>query len=69
MSNLSLEEMIKSIGYKVEAHGLSTEDLVVLSEFTKSVADPVVKRILEFIVKSNVLVPYTQDVTKMNRKE
>ena len=50
MSNLSLEEMIKSIGYKVEAHGLSTEDLVVLSEFTKSVADPVVKRILEFIV-------------------
>jgi hypothetical protein len=50
-----------------EAHGLSKED----ADYVKSVADKTddseLKRILKFIVKSNVKVDKTQDVTKMKK--
>jgi hypothetical protein len=52
-----------------EAHGLSKKD----ADYVKSVADKTddkkLKRILKFIVKSNVKVDKTQDVTKMKKKE
>ena len=51
-----------------EAHGLSKEDAEALEEFVKTVTDQNIKRILSFIISSNVEVDRTQDVTKMNKK-
>ena len=51
-----------------EAHGLSQADADILKNHLNTVQDPEVIRILNFIIKSNVLVPYTQDVTKMKNK-
>ncbi len=51
--------------YINEAHGLSQEDLDYVRDFANTTEDEKLKRILKFIVKSNVLVAKTQDVTKM----
>ena len=52
-----------------EAHGLSQKDLDYVRDFADETDDKELKRILKFIVKSNVLVDKTQDVTKMKKKE
>ena len=52
-----------------EAHGLSQKDLDYVRDFADETEDKELKRILKFIVKSNVLVDKTQDVTKMKKKE
>jgi len=52
-----------------EAHGLSQNDLDYVRDFTDKTDDKELKRILKFIVKSNVLVDKTQDVTKMKKKD
>ena len=52
-----------------EAHGLSQKDLDYVRDFAAETDDKELKRILKFIVKSNVLVDKTQDVTKMKKKE
>ena len=54
--------------YINEAHGLSQEDLDYVRDFADKTDDENLKRILKFIVKSNVLVGKTQDVTKMKSK-
>ena len=51
--------------YINEAHGLNQEDLDYVKDFADKTDDENLKRILKFIVKSNVLVAKTQDVTKM----
>lgn len=60
------EEVSKVI---VEAHGLSKEDAKYVEEFIEKTDDKKIKKILRFIVKSNVEVDKTQDVTKMKKKE
>jgi len=60
------EEISKVI---VEAHGLSKKDAKYIEEFIEETDDKKLKRILRFIVKSNVEVDKTQDVTKMKKKE
>ena len=50
-----------------EAHGLSKSDLEKLEDFASEVEE--IKRILKFIITSNVLVDKTQDVTKMKDKK
>ena len=52
-----------------EAHGLSQKDLDYVKDFIDKTDDKELKRILNFIVKSNVLVDKTQDVTKMKKKK
>tara|TARA_R110002020_G_scaffold32419_8_gene99724 strand:- start:92 stop:301 length:210 start_codon:yes stop_codon:yes gene_type:complete len=52
-----------------EAHGLSQKDLDYVRDFANKTEDKELKRILKFIVKSNVLVDKTQDVTKMKKKD
>ena len=55
-----------------EAHGLSAEDakrVEDLISLINNLADPELKRILNFIVTSNVKVDKTQDVTKMKKKD
>ena len=52
-----------------EAHGLSQNDLDYVRDFADKTDDKELKRILKFIVKSNVLVDKTQDVTKMKKKK
>ena len=52
-----------------EAHGLSAEDAKRVEDLANSVKDPELKRILNFIVTSNVKVDKTQDVTKMKKKD
>jgi len=52
-----------------EAHGLSAEDAKRVEALANSVKDPELKRILNFIVTSNVKVDKTQDVTKMKKKD
>ena len=52
-----------------EAHGLSAEDAQRVEALAKAVKDPELKRILNFIVTSNVKVDKTQDVTKMKKKD
>jgi len=52
-----------------EAHGLSQKDVDYVKDFADKTDDEELKRILKFIVKSNVLVDKTQDVTKMKKKE
>mgnify|MGYP003120723411 CR=1 FL=1 len=52
-----------------EAHGLSPADKKRLKAFAKGVDDKEVKRILNFLVKTNVNVDKTQDVTKMKKKQ
>ena len=59
------EELRRAI---LEAHGLSGEDAKVISDFADETDDKNLKRILKFIVKSNVEVDKTQDVTKMKKK-
>ena len=54
--------------YLNEAHGLSQEDLDYVKDFADKTDDKQLKRILKFIIKSNVLVDKTQDVTKMDKK-
>ena len=54
--------------YINEAHGLSQEDLDYVRDFADKTDDENLKRILKFIVKSNVLVGKTQDVTKLKSK-
>ena len=51
-----------------EAHGLSKEDAMALEQFANTVTDQNIKRILSFVISSNVEVDRTQDVTKMNKK-
>ena len=55
--------------YLNEAHGLSQKDLDYIKDFADKTDDKELKRILKFIVKSNVLVDKTQDVTKMKKKD
>ena len=55
--------------YLNEAHGLSQKDLDYVKDFVDKTDDKELKRILKFIVKSNVLVDKTQDVTKMKKKD
>ena len=52
-----------------EAHGLSAEDAKRVEALANSVKDPELKRILNFIVTSNVKVNKTQDVTKMKKED
>jgi len=52
-----------------EAHGLSQKDIDYVKDFIDKTDDKELKRILNFIVKSNVLVDKTQDVTKMKKKK
>ena len=52
-----------------EAHGLSQKDVDYVKSFIDETDDKELKRILNFIVKSNVLVDKTQDVTKMKKKK
>ena len=51
-----------------EAHGLSKADAKALKDFAKDQKGDI-KRIIDFLVKSNVEVDKTQDVTKMKKKE
>tara|TARA_R100000664_G_C2757800_1_gene146232 strand:+ start:506 stop:706 length:201 start_codon:yes stop_codon:yes gene_type:complete len=55
--------------YLNEAHGLSQKDLDYVRDFAGKTDDKELKRILKFIIKSNVLVDKTQDVTKMKDKD
>ena len=52
-----------------EAHGLDKDDKKALEKFIKTVEDKNIKRILRFVVKSNVLVDKTQDITKRKNKK
>ena len=52
-----------------EAHGLSKKDVDYVKDFADKTDDKELKRILNFIAKSNVLVDKTQDVTKMKKKD
>jgi ribosomal protein L12E/L44/L45/RPP1/RPP2 len=52
-----------------EAHGLDKDDKKALRKFIKTVEDKNIKRILNFVVKSNVLVDKTQDITKRKNKK
>ena len=55
--------------YLNEAHGLSKKDADYVKSFIDKTDDKEIKRILRFIVKSNVLVDKTQDVTKMKKED
>tara|TARA_R100001082_G_scaffold81052_2_gene48038 strand:- start:1857 stop:2174 length:318 start_codon:yes stop_codon:yes gene_type:complete len=55
--------------YLNEAHGLNQKDLDYVKNFIDKTDDKELKRILNFIVKSNVLVDKTQDVTKIKNKK
>ena len=50
-----------------EAHGLSKADAKTLKDFVKDQKGDI-KRIINFLVKSNVEVDKTQDVTKMKKE-
>lgn len=50
-----------------EAHGLSKSDAKKLKDYEKTIDDAEIKRIIKFIIKSNVEVDKTQDVTKMKK--
>ena len=52
-----------------EAHGLSAEDAKRVKDHAATIEDPELKRILNFIVTSNVKVDKTQDVTKMKKED
>ena len=53
-----------------EAHGLDAGDVEILKRHANDQAlDPDIKRILNFILTSNVKVDQTQDVTKMKKKD
>ena len=56
-------------GYITEAHGLSQKDADYVKDFIDKTDDKEIKRILRFIVKSNVLVDKTQDVKKMKKQD
>ena len=51
-----------------EAHGLSQADADILKNHLNSVQDPEVKRVINFVLKSNVLVPVTQNLHKMKNE-
>ena len=50
-----------------EAHGLSKEDVAYIKKVAQDTDDSKLKKILNFLVKSNVEVDVTQDVTKMKK--
>jgi hypothetical protein len=51
-----------------EAHGLDADDVETLKQHANDQADGTdIKRILNFILTSNVKVDQTQDVTKMKK--
>ena len=50
-----------------EAHGLSKKDAETLKAFAKG-QEGEIKRILDFLITSNVEVNRTQDVTKMKKE-
>ncbi len=53
-----------------EAHGLSAKDAERVKDHAATIKnDPDLKRILNFIVTSNVKVDKTQDVTKMKKED
>ena len=51
-----------------EAHGLSKKDAEALKSFAKN-QEGEIKRILDFLINSNVEVDRTQDVTKMKKDD
>jgi len=51
-----------------EAHGLSAKDKETLQNFAKGL-DGDIKRILDFLISSNIEVDKTQDVTQMSDEE
>ena len=58
----------KNLENLIEAHGLSAADSKKLKDYMGKVDDKEVKRILRFLIKSNVEVDKTQDVTKMKKE-
>ena len=52
-----------------EAHGLSKGDKDKLKAFADDLDNKEIKRIIKFLVKSNVEVDKTQDVTKMKKEQ
>ena len=67
---IQLRQIIKEEQQRMiyEAHGLSPEDAKRIEDLARTIEDPELKRILNFIVASNVRVDKTQDVTKMKKK-
>jgi hypothetical protein len=51
-----------------EAHGLAPADVKRVKDLIDMFEDKEIKRILKFLVKSNVEVDKTQDVTKMKKE-
>jgi len=51
-----------------EAHGLAKADIKRVKDLIEKTKDKEIKRILKFLVKSNVEVDKTQDVTKMKKE-
>ena len=51
-----------------EAHGLAKADIKKVKDLIDMFEDKEIKRILKFLVKSNVEVDKTQDVTKMKKE-
>ena len=51
-----------------EAHGLAPADIKRVEDLIEKTEDKEIKRILKFLVKSNVEVDKTQDVTKMKKE-
>ena len=72
---ISLKELKKIISEEatlamLEAHGLDPEDAKKVEKHLDNIKDTKdIERILKFIVKSNVKVDKTQDVTKMKKKK
>ena len=52
----------------IEAHGLNSKDVKKVKDLIDMFEDKEIKRILKFLVKSNVEVDKTQDVTKMKKE-
>ena len=65
LEQIILEELEGAIR---EAHGLSKKDAKILKDFAKDQRGDI-RRILDFLIKSNVEVDRTQDVTKMKKDE
>ena len=51
-----------------EGHGLSKKDLEYLKKSIKDLEDKELKRILRFLVKSNIEVDKTKDLSKEKKK-
>ncbi len=59
---------VKSENIIHEGHGLSKKDVDYLSDAISSLSDKELKRILRFLVKSNVEVSKTKDISKEKNK-